>query len=156
MPTSKHLRGAENYLQWKANVALLLASKDLEEYITDAYGSPPTDLETQKAWKRNNAKAMLAISLNCTTEPADLISDSTTAYGAWTLLRNQYEGSGYNLKYTYITELHNIDYSQFNSITSFIVRFKRLVSSLAQVNIKLLDDFYIITFINALQNAFLV
>ena len=79
---SKHLRGAENYLQWKANVALLLASKDLEEYITDAYRSPPEDPETHKAWKRNNAKAMLAISLNCTTEPADLISDSTTAYKA--------------------------------------------------------------------------
>ena len=70
------------------------------------------------------------------------------------LLQNQYKGSGYNLKHMYITELHNIDYSQFNSITSFIVRFKKLVSSLAQVDIKLLDDFYIITFINALQNVF--
>jgi hypothetical protein len=97
---------------------------------------------------------MLVISLNCATEPTDLISDATTAYEAWTLLKNQYQGAGHNLKQTYITELYNIDYKQFNSITSFIVRFKKLVSSLAQVNMKLPDDFYIITFINALQSVF--
>jgi hypothetical protein len=41
-------------------------------------------------------------------------------------------------------------------MTSFIVAFKKLHSSLKGVDMKMLDDFYTLTFIEALNSAFLV
>ena len=87
-------------------------------------------------------------------EPATLITDVDTAVRIWEILQNQYQGSGHNLKQSYLIELQSIDFKQFNSIPSFIIRFKTLVQNLANIDMKLPDDVYTITFINALTAGF--
>ena len=74
----------------------------------------------------------------------------------WKILQSQYKGSRHNLKQSYLTELYLLRYEQFNSITAFVVRFKKLLTCLSQVDIKLPNDAYVITFINALESAFLI
>ena len=147
------LRGSENYSQWKSQMLVLLESKDLENYIEIATTKPEEPV-AGKAWKTNNAKAKLAIINNVLQEPATLITDIPTASQMWESLRNQYQGSGHNLKQSYLSEIQSIDFKQFNSMPAFIVRFKSLVANLANVDLKLPDDVYTILFINALSSAF--
>jgi hypothetical protein len=45
-------------------------------------------------------------------------------------------------------------YSKFENVTSFIVAFKRLHTSLIGVDIRMPGDFYALTFIGALNWAF--
>src|ERR1700722_19033408 len=110
------LKGAKNYVRWKSQIKILLESKKLEQYILFTKPDPITDV-----WKTNNAKAKMAIMVNVLDEPVELICDLDTAFEMWKILQSQYEGSGHNLKQSYLTELHLLRYKQFNSITAFVV-----------------------------------
>ena len=74
----------------------------------------------------------------------------------WLVLQAQYEGQGQSLKAQYLKEIQQLDYSKFDSMTSFIVAFKRLYSSLKGVQMKMPNDFYTFTFINAFNSAYLI
>ena len=158
LPNGAKLRGSENYAQWKAQIKVILESKELQDFIVPASKPNPesdkASTELDRIWRTNNAKAKLVIMVHVTSEPAELINDLETAAEMWETLRCQYEGQGHNLKHSYFNEINSLRYEQFNSITAFIVRFKTLVSCLAQVNAKLPDDIYVILFINALDDAF--
>ena len=72
----------------------------------------------------------------------------------WAVLRTQYEGQGQSLKAQYLKEIQQLDYNKFETITSFIVAFKKLYSSLEGVDMRMPLDFYILTFIEALNSAY--
>ncbi len=107
-----------------------------------------------KAWKANNGRAKTTIQSNCTQEPNDLIVKIPTASEMWSVLRSQYEGKGQSLKAQYLKEIQQLDYNKFDSMTSFVVAFKKLHSSLEGVNMNMLTDFYILTFLEALNSAY--
>ena len=157
LPSSFKLRGSDNYTQWKSRVKLILQSKGLQDFILSTNVKPePTSNASDEVrtvyqtWLENDAKAQLAIVMNVASEPADLVADLRTTYSIWEALQKQYEGAGFNLKHQYFTELVAIDYTKFDLITAFIIYFRKLVSNLAQVDIKLPDVTYIILFLNAL------
>jgi hypothetical protein len=80
--------------------------------------------------------------------------DIATASEMWVVLKAQYEGQGQSLKAQYLKEIQQLEYSKFENMTSFIVAFKRLHTSLIGVDIKMPDDFYTLTFIEALNSAY--
>ena len=85
------LKGASNYLQWSKMISMMLLSKALEHTILSSFKEPQiSPVETDpakiaeyeallKTWKINNGKAMMAICLNCQTQPLDLIQDIPNA-----------------------------------------------------------------------------
>jgi hypothetical protein len=65
-------------------------------------------------------------------------------------MRNKAKASKLNI----LRKSKNFEYSKFESMTSFIVAFKKLNTSLVGVDMRLPDDFYTLKFINALDSAF--
>ena len=117
---------------------MILQSKGLQDFIlpTNAKTKPESNAKDElrtayQTWLENDAKAQLAIIMNVTSEPADLVADLQTTHGIWEELQKQYEGAGFNLKHQHFTELIGIDYTKFDSITAFIICFRKLVSNLA-------------------------
>lgn len=125
-PNGARLRGSENYAHWKAQMKVILVSKELQDFIlpsSKVQGADKASTELGRVWRTNNAKAKLAIMVHVTSEPADLINDLDTAAKMWESLCRQYGGQGHNLKHSYFNEIISTRYEHFNSVTAFIVRF---------------------------------
>ena len=74
---------------WKRKIQLLLAIRDLEEYIHDGR---PLDEGLQKKWDRGDRKAQAVIGLSLSDEDLEDVSDARTAKEMWQTILNVLEG----------------------------------------------------------------
>lgn len=83
LPSSAKLRGSENHSHCKAQIKVILASKELQDFILPNQRPTPTSAATSdillKAWITNDAKAKLVIMVHVAAEPAELINNLETA-----------------------------------------------------------------------------
>ncbi|CAN6708881.1 unnamed protein product [Malus baccata var. baccata] len=78
------LDGEDDYKDWSVRVKTYLLSKDLWD-VVETSGRPKF-----KAWRKNNAKALLAIQLSCGPRTFPMIRDKTTAKAAWDTLEAKF------------------------------------------------------------------
>ena len=77
-----------NFHAWKRKIQLLLAIRDLEDYIHD---DRPIDEASQKKWDRGDRKAQAAIGLSLSDEHLEHVSDALTAKEMWHTILNVFE-----------------------------------------------------------------
>ena len=148
------LAGAANWKPWKETLELILLSKDLYQYTLGSSVTPETKDPSHSTWTRDNARAMVIIRMNCTEEPAALITGLRTAKDMWERLQKQYQGHSINLQQQYQTQLSNIKYEQFTNVTSYVVEFRNLMANLSNVDLNWPEQSYKIQFVNGLADAF--
>ena len=77
-----------NYYAWKQKIVLLLALKDLDEYIEC---DPPLEEEMLKIWIRHDRKARAIIGLSLSDEHLEHVRDVQTAKEMWNTIVNVFE-----------------------------------------------------------------
>lgn len=82
-----------NYEEWSLRVETYLLADDLWEVIVEANESPkPEDDHVEfKAWRKKNAKALLAIQISCGSDTFSLIRNVRTAKSAWDILAAKFK-----------------------------------------------------------------
>ncbi|VVA28619.1 PREDICTED: ankyrin repeat-containing [Prunus dulcis] len=89
------LLNRHNYEDWSFQVKLYLLAKDVWD-VVEAATEPPTpeDGEAEfRAWRKNNAKALLAIRTCCGDDTYPIIKAITTAKAAWDVLAEELKPS---------------------------------------------------------------
>ncbi|RDW71461.1 hypothetical protein BP6252_08024 [Coleophoma cylindrospora] len=71
-------------------------------------------------------------------------------------LQEQYEGKEFNIKNQAFTELLHLRYSDYGNVNKFIIRFKSVKHKLDILEFKLPEEVYVIIFIEAMNEKFLI
>ncbi|KAL6287555.1 hypothetical protein ACE6H2_011945 [Prunus campanulata] len=89
------LLNRHNYEDWSFQVKVYLLAEDVWDVVEAATDPPkPEDGEAEfRAWRKNNAKALLAIRARCGDDTYPIIKDITTAKVAWDMLAEELKPS---------------------------------------------------------------
>jgi len=173
LPKWEKLRGADNYSEWKLKIEDIIDARYLGFHIMfDNFKPDPakTKFEVYNKWTLRDTEASFAIRLNILPEVFQILQPrgwqagdfNGTAYKLWSELEYLY-GSPSPTPFEvrkYLEELLTVDFAKFkekmmfSSVPAFILRFKKLVSALAETDVKLSEKAYIILFISAFQSSY--
>lgn len=131
-----------------------LKEDDVKDRSADALEQPTGTEAEIAAWKKQAVKARIIINKNLDKEPKGLVSGVRNPSEIWKILRDQYHGKGWNIEEQTFSKLVQIDYKDFNSMTTFIVEFKKLYQDLQQLDSPLSERHATFAFLNATEGAF--
>jgi len=77
-----------NFHAWKQKIVLILALKDLDEFIEE---DPPTDEKELAVWMKSDRKARAVIGLSLSDEHLEHVRDVETAKEMWMAIMNVFE-----------------------------------------------------------------
>lgn len=84
------LLNEHNYKDWSSRVKTYLLAEDLWDVIKGKAPIPDAHEAENKAWMKQNAKALHAINISCGTEMFSCIREIDTAKDAWEVLEKEF------------------------------------------------------------------
>ena len=127
----------QSFELWKLNMEDLLVDKD--HWITVDSGTKPTGV-THEEWKKLDQKEKSTIRL-CVSDSVLLnVSGEATAKHLWDKLGTLYQSKSLVNKLFLWKKLYNLRMKDGDSVTEHLNAFNTVVSELASVDIKILDE----------------
>jgi len=105
-------------------------------------------------WIKNNNKTMSVIALNVSSEVVIMIVNFNTAKRMWDYLFSQYQPHGFNLKYTLLICLFNLQLEFYTSVNDYVLKYWTLLLKIMFFKLIVDQTFKVIFFLNNLSDFY--
>ena len=140
-----------NFHAWKRKIQLLLAYRDLEDYIHD---DRPMDEVSQTKWDRGDRKAQAVIGLSLSDEHLEHVSEATTAKEMWQAILNVFERHTLLNKLAARRKFYTVTMDEGEKVLAYINRVQHLASVLKSMNVTIDDKEMAMAVLNGLPSRF--
>ena len=140
-----------NYYAWKQKIVLLLALKDLDEYIEC---DPPLEEEMLKIWIRHDRKARAIIGLSLSDEHLEHVRDVQTAKEMWNTIVNVFERHTLLNKLSARRRFYTVSMENGEKMLTYLNRVKQLASTLKSMGVEIDDQELAMAALNGLPPSY--
>ena len=140
-----------NFHTWKRKIQLLLAYRDLEDYIHD---DRPTDEAAQTKWDRGDRKAQAVIGLSLSDEHLEHVSDATSAKEMWHALLNVFERHTLLNKLAARRKFYTVTMEEGEKVLTYVNRVQHLAAVLRSMSVVIDDKEMAMAVLNGLPPRF--
>lgn len=141
-----------NFYVWKQKIQLLLALRDLDEYID--CDTPAETSENYKSWLRADSKARAIISLSLSDDHLEHVRDCTTAKQTWLAILNVFERHTLLNKLAARRDFYTVQMHTSESVLQFVNRVKQLAARLKTMSVVVDDKEMAMAVLNGLPDRF--
>ena len=125
-----------NFHAWKQKIVLVLALKDLDDFIEE---DPPTDTDELVKWNKRDRKARAIIGLSLSDEHLEHVRDVETAKEMWTAILNVFERHTLLNKLSARRKFYTVTMEKGEKMLSYLNRVKQLAATLKSMSVDI-DD----------------
>ena len=140
-----------NFHSWKRKIQLLLAYRDLEDYIHE---DRPTDPDAQQKWDRGDRKAQAVIGLSLSNEHLEHVSDVSSAKEMWHTILDVFERHTLLNKLAARRKFYTVTMEQGEKVLTYINRVQHLASILKSMKVEIDDKEMAMAVLNGLPARF--
>lgn len=119
---------------WKQKIVLILAIKDLDDFIEDG---PSTDKSELAKWVKYNRKARAVIGLSLSYEHLEHVHDVQTAREIWQALLNVFERHTLLKKLSARRKFYTVTMENGEKILTYLNRVKQLAATLKSMDVEI-------------------
>ena len=130
--------GDNNFHVWKQKVELVLAFRELEDFITEQ--TPPTDSDELLKWKKKDAKAKAVIGLTISDEHLDHVRDTETAFDMWNAILNIFQRRTLLNKLRARRNFYSVQMEEGERVLTYINRVRQLAFDLKSMDVDVKDE----------------
>lgn len=143
-----------NFYVWKQKIQLLLALRDVEQYITEDVLPDDASASDRKTWLRGDNKARAIIGLSLSDEHLEHVRDATTAKDMWESILNVFERHTSLNKLAARRDFYTVRMSEGERVLPYINRVKQLAARLKSMNVNIDDKELAMAVLNGLPARF--
>lgn len=140
-----------NFHFWKRKIKLVLAFKDLDNFIHE---DRPSDASAQKAWDRGDGKAQAIIGLSLTNEYLEHTSAATTAKEMWQAILNVFERHTLLNNLAARRKFYTVKMEEGEKVLTYVNRVQHLASVLKSMDLDVNDKEMAMAVLNGLPARF--
>ena len=143
-----------NFYVWKQKIQLLLALRDVDQYIIE--GRVPSDEhpEERRKWVRGDRKAKALIGLSLSDEHLEHVRDAESAREMWESILNVFERHTLLNKLAARREFYTVKMFQGEKVLAYINRVKQLAGILKSMSVNIDDKEMAMAVLNGLPTRF--
>ena len=139
---------------WKQKIQLLLALRDVDEYIVEGRVPSEERAEERKKWIRGDSKAKALIGLSLSDEHLEHVRDVDTAHEMWDAIVNVFERHTLLNKLAARRDFYTVKMLSGEKVLPYINRVKQLAAILKSVSVNIDDKEMAIAVLNGLPARF--
>lgn len=143
------LKGAENYLAWRVQMADILVNQDLMKYA-DGTSTVPADAALAETWNTKDRKALTSIRLRVSSSMISHIMGATTSKDAWDTLKNVFNTQGPLAKILARRKLLRYAVEEGGTMEEEVRNMRKLKEELTLLGATVTDDEFSLTILTAL------
>lgn len=143
------LKGAENYISWRIQIADVLNDLGLWEYV-DETSTEPADATLALVWRKNDRKVLTVIRLWVTSEMMTYVLSATTSKAAYDALANVFNVQGGLAKVLARRKFLRYQIEEGASMEEEIRKIRKLKEELVLLGQTITDDEFSLTILTAL------
>ena len=140
-----------NYHAWKRKIQLVLALRDLDEYIDS---DRPAGEKEQKAWDRGDRKAQAVIGLALSDEHLEHVAQASTAKEMWKAITNVFERHTLLNKLAARRKFYTVTMEEGEKVLTYINRVQHLASVLKSMKVDVDDKEVAMAILNGLPSSY--
>ena len=125
-----------NFHAWKRKIQLVLALRDLDQYIDD---ERPTTESEQKAWDRGDRKAQAIIGLALSDEHLEHVAGANTAKDMWKAILDVFQRHTLLNKLAARRQFYTVSMEEGEKVLTYVNRVQHLASILKSMGVEV-DD----------------
>ena len=143
-----------NFCVWKQKIQLLLALKDVSEYVTDREHPGVPESDEHKQWLRNENKAKAIIGLSLSDEHLEHVRDCETAMDMWETIPNVFERHALLNKLAARRHFYTVTMKSNEKVLAYINRVIQLAGRLKSMKVEIDDKEIAMAVLNGLPARF--
>ncbi|CDF39993.1 unnamed protein product [Chondrus crispus] len=128
-----------NFYVWKQKIQLLLALRDVDQYIVEGRVPSEERAKERKKWIRGDSKAKALIGLSLSDEHLEHVRDVDTAHEMWEAIVNVFERHTLLNKLAARREFYTVKMLSGEKVLAYINRVKQLAAILKSMSVNI-DD----------------
>ena len=140
---------ASNVYVWKQKIQLLLALRDVDQYVFDEIPENATSDERRK-WIRGDAKAMAVIGLTLSDDYLQHVRGCSSAKETWEAILNVFKRHTLLNKLAARRDFYTVSMLPLSSALVFINRVKQLAARLQSMSVEIDDKEIAMAVLNGL------
>lgn len=143
-----------NFYVWKQKIQLLLALRDVDQYIVEGRVPSEERAEERKKWIRGDSKAKALIGLSLSDEHLEHVRDVDTAHEMWEAIVNVFERHTLLNKLAARREFYTVKMLSGEKVLAYINRVKQLAAILKSMSVNIDDKEMAMAVLNGLPARF--
>ena len=143
-----------NFYVWKQKIQLLLALRDVDQYITDTECPEEDQSDDHKKWIRGDNKARTLIGLSLSDEHLEHVREATTAKEMWDAILNVFERHTLLNKLAARRDFYTVKMNNEEKVLAYINRVKQLAARLKSMSVIIDDKEMAMAVLNGLPSRF--
>ncbi|CDF39892.1 unnamed protein product [Chondrus crispus] len=144
---------ASNFYIWKQKIELLLALRDVDQYVLDDIPENATSDDRRK-WIRGDAKAKAVIGLTLSDDYLHHVRECSSAKETWEAILNVFERHTLLNKLAARRDFHTVSMLPSEKVLVFINRVKQLAARLQSMSVEIDDKEIAMAVLNGLPPRF--
>ncbi|CDF39891.1 unnamed protein product [Chondrus crispus] len=144
---------ASNFYIWKQKIQLLLALRDVDQYVLDDIPENATSDDRRK-WIRGDAKAKAVIGLTLSDDYLHHVRECSSAKETWEAILNVFERHTLLNKLAARRDFHTVSMLPSEKVLVFINRVKQLAARLQSMSVEIDDKEIAMAVLNGLPPRF--
>ncbi|CDF32368.1 unnamed protein product [Chondrus crispus] len=144
---------ASNFYIWKQKIQLLLALRDVDQYVFDDIPENATSDDRRK-WIRGDAKAKAVIGLTLSDDYLQHVRGCSSAKETWEAILNVFEGHTLLNKLAARRDFYTVSMLPSEKVLVFINRVKQLAARLQSMSVEIDDKEIAMAVLNGLPSRF--
>ena len=143
-----------NFYVWKQKIQLLLALRDVDQYIIEGRVPSDENPDERRKWIRGDSKAKALIGLSLSDEHLEHVRDAETAREMWESILNVFERHTLLNKLAARREFYTVKMFQGEKVLAYINRVKQLAGILKSMSVNIDDKEMAMAVLNGLPARF--
>ena len=140
-----------NFHAWKQKIVLVLALKDLDDFIES---DPPADSEQLAKWMKSDRKARAIIGLSLSDEHLEHVRDVETTKQMWNAILDVFERHTLLNKLTARRKFYTVSMEHGEKVLTYLNRVKQLAATLKSMGVEIDDQELAMAALNGLPSAY--
>ena len=143
-----------NFYIWKQKIQLLLALRDVDQYISDDVVPDSTSADERRKWIRGDAKAKAIIGLSLSDDHLQHVRGLSSAKETWDAILSVFERHTLLNRLAARREFYTVTMVPNEKVLSFINRVKELGARLQSMSVEIDDKEMAMAVLNGLPSRF--
>ena len=140
-----------NFHAWKQKMVLILALKDLDEFIEK---DPPSDKSELAKWEKNDRKARAIVGLSLSDEHLEHVREVKTAKEMWKAIMNVFERQTLLNRLSARRKFYTVTMENGEKMLTYLNRVKQLAATLKSMSVEIDDQELAMAALNGLPASY--
>lgn len=142
----------DNFHVWKSRILLVLALKELDQFIVD--NPPPASSDGYQKWQKSDNKAKAIIGLNLSDSHLEQVEHAKTAKDLWWMITEIFEKHTLMNKLSARRRFYTAVMREDENVLEFASRIRQLAGSLKSMGVSIDDPEMAMALLNGLPDRF--